>query len=115
VEEFGEFLVPGLVELYASLISPDWRTLDLIEHVEQSIHVVVRKRDPLAKPPEIVAQRVSPGEVVVTYRSPRKLCSLAKGTIKGVAKRYKEQVEITETSCMLSGAPECKLRVRKIS
>src|SRR5262245_30332970 len=42
VEAFGEFLVPGLVRSYSAHINPAWRTLELLENTEETIHRVVR-------------------------------------------------------------------------
>jgi hypothetical protein len=38
LESFGEALVPGLVQVYGRLVEPGWRTLDLIEHTEATMH-----------------------------------------------------------------------------
>ncbi len=43
LEDFGEFLVPGLIKTYRSFLRPDWRTLDTIEHTEANIHKAVAK------------------------------------------------------------------------
>ena len=42
----------------------------------------------------------------------RKLCSVAKGIVRGVAAHYQEPVSITEGSCMLRGGRECQILVR---
>ena len=42
----------------------------------------------------------------------RKLCSVAKGIVRGVAAHYKEPVSITEGSCMLRGGRDCQILVR---
>lgn len=44
LESFGEALVPGLVQVYGRLIKRGWRTLDLIEHTEQTMHTRTRGR-----------------------------------------------------------------------
>jgi predicted hydrocarbon binding protein len=109
--EFGQFMVPDLFQTYRSLIQPGWTTLDLIEHTEKVIHSAVRLRDTSARPPELSVVRTSSDSVEITYRSHRKLCAVAKGIARGVAKQYGEQVEVTESSCMHDGAPECLIRV----
>lgn len=113
LEDFGEFIAPDLVKMFAMSIKPEWRTLDLLEHTEETIHKAVRLRNPGARPPELVATRKGPGEVVIEYSSPRKLCSVAKGIVRGVAKHYRETVVITETTCMHKGAASCRISVRK--
>lgn len=111
VEAFGRFLVPTLLELFAVNLHPDWRTLDVIEHTEEAFHVVVRNRLQ-ATPPPLKVRRLGPAEVRVRYASQRRLCSLARGIMLGVAHHYGEAVDITEASCMKQGAGVCDFHVR---
>jgi hypothetical protein len=112
LEDFGEFIVPDLVDMYRPFLSPDWRTLDLLEHTEGTIHRVVRLRNPGATPPELRCRRLSAGEVRVSYNSARKMCALARGIIRGLAKHFEETVQIEEGACMHRGAPSCEISVR---
>lgn len=112
LEEFGEFLTPDLLRMYGSLLKPEWRTLDVIEHTEGTIHRVVRMREKAARPPELVCMRRSPGHVTISYRSERRLCAIAKGIVRGLARHFNEAIEIQETSCMLHAASSCEIQVR---
>jgi len=112
LEDFGEFIVPDLVQVYRSLIHSSWKTLDLIEHTEKMIHRVVRMRNPGARPPELIVERTSPTALSITYRSARKMCGIAKGIVRGVAKHYGEAISIEEPSCMHLGAPECIIQIK---
>lgn len=96
LEEFGAFLVPNLLLVYGSMIQPRWRTLDLLEHTEHTMHRVVRYADAAATPPRLRCTRTGPGEVVVHYRSERNLSSLGIGIIRGLARHYGENVRITK-------------------
>ncbi len=109
---FGEYLVDPLIQIYGSLIRPEWRTLDVLEHTESTIHRIVRLREPDSTPPELACQRVSAGQVVIRYGSARRLCPLAIGLIRGVARHYSERIEIRETACMNAGAPACEIHAR---
>ena len=109
MEGFGEFIAPSLIKIYNGLIRPEWRTLDLLEHVESVIHTAVRLRNPDMTPPRLTASRPSPGSVIITYSSDRKMCGIAKGIAKGIVKHYRERIEITETTCMLKGNRVCTL------
>ncbi len=114
LEDFGEFIVPDLAGLYRALIKPEWKTLDMIEHTEATIHKVVRINSPGAKPPELKVTRVSPTEVTLIYTSARHMCSVAKGIAKGMAKFFNEKIAITETTCMTKGAPECRMSIKLV-
>lgn len=114
VEDFGEFIAPNLVKMYASLKKPEWRTLDVIEHTENVIHTVVRMREPGAQPPYLKCTRLSPNEVRLIYDSPRQLRALAKGIAKGLGRLYGERIEIHETICMHVGADHCELFMKTV-
>jgi predicted hydrocarbon binding protein len=114
LEQFGEFIAPTLMRVYKPYIKPAWKTLDMIEHTEENIHRAVRLRDPGAAPPELKVRRLSPSEIVIIYQSDRKMCALARGITRGVAKHYNEKVEITDLTCMLKGKPTCTIAVKQI-
>lgn len=95
-------------------MKPEWRTLDFLEQTEDTIHRVVRFRNPGAMPPELAVKRTGDHEVVILYTSQRKMCSVAKGIIRGVAKHYGDPIEIDESHCMLKGHPQCTIEVRTL-
>ena len=109
LEAFGEFLAPRYLSLYGKLLKPEWRTLDVLEHAENTIHRVVRLREPGALPPRLQAQRVSPTAIKMTYTSPRKLCAVARGIARGIAAHFREQLMVTDERCMYRGDRECVL------
>jgi len=115
LEDFGEFIAPDLLSLYRALIKPEWRTLDLLEHTESTIHRVVRSRSADARPPELKVARVREHEVILIYASPRRLCAIAKGIVRGIAKHYGERISLIDTGCMQRGAPQCTISIRVLA
>jgi heme-NO-binding protein len=111
LEDFGDFIAPDLIAMYRHLIKPEWRTLDLIEHTEETIHHLVRLSTKGAQPPLLKCSRPNPDQVIITYTSPRKLCALAVGISKGLAKHYGETVDVFQRTCMLQYDPACELVV----
>lgn len=107
LESFGEHLVPRMLALYQVLLKPTWRTLDVIEHAEHTVHRLVRMRDPGAMPPRLKTERTAPDEIILTYDSPRRLCFLACGIAKGIASHFGEKLTLEERSCMLRGDTAC--------
>ncbi len=112
LEAFGEFLVPTYVGLYGSLLDPSWRTLDVIEHTEETIHRVVRRRQPGAAPPRLHVERTGAHEVLIHYDSQRRLCAVARGIANGLARHFGESIGITDPKCMHRGDPKCIISVR---
>ena len=113
LQQFGEFIAPDLLQMYSAVIDRQWRTLEVVENTEETIHRVVRLRNPGASPPELRTERPGPDEVVVIYASPRKMCGVAKGIVRGLARHFGERVTIEEASCMHQGASQCRISVRR--
>src|SRR6185503_20271702 len=88
--------------------------LDLLEHTEATIHRVVRMRSPGSAPPALRCRRLAADEVEMVYGSERKLCALARGIIRGLARVYEVRVELSEPECRLKGAAACLLRVKTV-
>lgn len=112
LESFGQHLAGALMQSYAALLQPEWRTLDVLEHTEGTIHTVVRLRDPGATPPHLRVVRLGVQHCEVHYSSPRHLCSVARGIIAGIARHLGETIEVEEPTCMLRGDSECRIAVR---
>ena len=113
LESFGEYIAAGLLKMYRPLVRDEWRTLDLLEHTETAIHTAIRLKDDKAHPPQLSCKRLSYDQVAVTYNSERRLCSVAKGIAKGVAKHYSESISISESTCMHRGDETCRILVRQ--
>jgi predicted hydrocarbon binding protein len=113
LEDFGEFIAPDLLEMYWGVVRPEWRTLDVVEHTERAVHEVVRLQNPGARPPYLEATRTSPDEVLVKYTSPRRMCAVAVGIVRGLARHFGESVDVEQATCMHRGDASCLIRVRK--
>ncbi|MGH7713483.1 MAG: heme NO-binding domain-containing protein, partial [Gemmatimonadaceae bacterium] len=113
--QFGEFIVPDLVKVFGAFLDKRWDALDMLEHTESVIHRAVRLQDDKAAPPRLRISRSGPEQVTIEYSSPRKLCAVAMGIIRGVAKHYGEMITVEETTCMHAGAPQCTLVATRAS
>ncbi|NBW86021.1 MAG: hypothetical protein EBR23_04120 [Planctomycetia bacterium] len=114
VAEFGEFLAPSLVKVAGPWIDPSWRTLDLIQNTETLIHSMVRTAKPGAEPPVLDTVRISADELQLVYSSRRRLCVLAAGLMRGMARHFGEKIDVSETSCMLKGDAFCSFTIRRV-
>ncbi|MDH5401575.1 MAG: heme NO-binding domain-containing protein [Candidatus Heimdallarchaeota archaeon] len=109
LEDFGKFISNDLIRMYPMLIRSTWKTLDLIENTEQTIHTVVRAQNPGATPPELSVERLSEKELKLTYVSTRKLCKVAFGIAQGIAKHFGEKLLIAEDVCLHKGNDRCEI------
>ncbi len=111
LEDFGEFIVPSLMHIYKGFLQSSWSILDVIENAER-IHERVR-RDPHARPPVLECFRVDANTVRVVYASPRKLCGVGIGFVRGLSNELKQKVEVYEKQCVYKGAPHCEFIVKR--
>jgi hypothetical protein len=112
LKDFGAFIVPDLMKMYRSFMRPEWRTLDVFEHVESTIHTKVRTMTKGAMPPFLESRRTAPDQVTIWYGSPRRLCPVAEGLIEGIAAHYGERIALEHATCMHRGDARCELRVK---
>lgn len=74
-----------------------------VRHVEEYIHVEVKKLYPDAKPPAFEFISENKTEMVFDYRSARCMSHVCFGLIKGCAKHFNEQIEIEMTNTQADG------------
>ena len=114
-ESFGEYIAPELLALHPEHVEKKWRTLDLLINTEAVLHHVVRRTDPEADPPVLRAQYVDKNEVQLIYASPRKMCALVKGIVRGLSQHFNETIVVNEDACMHHGDPFCSFRFTSAS
>ena len=61
--------------------------------------------------PEFTYDTASPEVLLMHYKSPRKLCSLAEGFIEATAAHYAEELSLDQPECMKRGDDKCLLRM----
>ncbi len=111
VRIFGEYTLHELAKAYPVFFKHD-SLKSFLQSIHGVIHVEVRKLYPDAGLPEITYEDPGPDQLVMIYRSPRKLCALAEGLTQGAAAHFKEKVSVQQTKCLHNGETECRLELR---
>lgn len=94
LELFGAFIAPDLIKVYRAYIDPAWKTLEVLENAESTIHVAVRQSTAGATPPILKVKRTAPRDVVIEYVSSRNMPELGVGIIKGLGNYFNENLEV---------------------
>ena len=112
IGSFGEFMFNKLASRHPIFIeqSPDLKTF--LKSIESVIHVEVRKLYDQPNLPTFEYEEPNSDVLIMQYSSPRKLCVLAEGLIRGAALHYKTNIEVGHTTCMHKGAKACDLNIR---
>jgi hypothetical protein len=113
LRDFGAFTAEQtFARLYPAQFAHAGGTRAFLLGVENYIHELVRATMPSARPPQLTVREAGPDGVEIVYGSPRRLCRLLIGLTEGTARHYGEEVELTESACMLRGDPACRFDVR---
>ena len=112
-EKFGEYLVPDLMYMYQRLVKPEWKTLDMLEHTEHTMHNHVRTEHSENSPPVLQVERISENEVMIEYVSPRRMGGLAVGIVRGLAKYFDEADRIDVMPTTSEDGQEVRIHVRR--
>ncbi|MDJ0367084.1 heme NO-binding domain-containing protein [Hymenobacter sp. H14-R3] len=114
-EKFGEYLVPDLMYMYQKYINPDWRTLEMLENTEHSLHNQVRREHPENSPPVLQVKRLNDNEVMINYVSQRRMSGLAIGIVRGLAAYYDEADRIDVMPTTSEDGERVQIHVRRSS
>jgi hypothetical protein len=113
---FGHRSMPYLAERYPEFFTPHKSLRSFLLSLNDVIHAEVRKLYPGADVPvfgfELRQGAAAADELVIYYRSKRRLCPLAEGFITGAAEYFDERAAVDQEKCMLEGAEECVIVCR---
>jgi hypothetical protein len=114
VGAFGERLFKGLAERNPMFIEAEDTLKGFLKSVHDVIHIEVRKLYENPNLPDFEYEEGADNTLLMRYRSPRKLCILAEGLIRGASYHYNTTIEIEHPVCMHKGSDHCDIIVRLI-
>ena len=104
---FGNQAMPLLFKRYPAFFREPASTRAFLLSVNHIIHPEVRKIYPGAQVPTFEFQDAPDGGLLISYRSPRRMCALAQGFAEGAAEYYGEMVVFEHLECMHQGDERC--------
>lgn len=111
LKSFGKFLFPTLAGAASHHMDACDNVFDFLDHVENVIHIEVKKSDPMAYTPSLILDKVDDQTLLIRYTSHRQVCFLAEGLIYGAANHFNEEVAVEHVSCTHHGDKHCLLKV----
>lgn len=103
---FGGHIFGRFSTLYPEYFTGVNDTYDFLEQIESVIHIEVLKLYPDAELPTVLAERTGPGQLRVTYRSPRCMADFAEGLIEGAAAHFGDDITIARSLPRGTASPE---------
>jgi hypothetical protein len=110
VRTLGVGALPLLAERYPDFFAGHTSTRSFLLTLNDIIHSEVRKLYPGAEVPQFDFDDSDPDCLMVTYRSPRRLCALAEGFILGAAHHFGEEATLDQPRCLHRGDDRCIIR-----
>ncbi len=111
VEQFGAYLFDVLNTKYPMFSAEQKDFFEFIKSIDGVIHREVRKLYENPNLPDLYCENVDDKTLSIKYQSPRKLCFLAEGLIRGAAKYYDVNYELQHNKCMHDGSDHCLLHL----
>jgi hypothetical protein len=108
---FGRRSMSVLSQQYPIFFREHKSTRPFLLTLNGVIHAEVRKLYPGADVPTFEFDNSAEDVLLMTYRSPKKLCALAHGFIEGASSHYEETVLFEQTMCMHRGDDRCVFRI----
>jgi predicted hydrocarbon binding protein len=109
VRTFGEYLFIHLYNSSPAKVSHIDNLKDFLMSIDAVIHKEVKRVYPDAYLPSFKYDETPEGDLIMFYKSKRKLCHLSEGLITGAAKHFEQDISIKHPECMHDGAEKCKL------
>ena len=104
---FGEFLFSFLLTKGPIELQEYHRPQALLMDLERVIHRDVKRIHVHSYTPFFEYTEQDEHSGILVYRSKRKLCIIAEGVIKGLAKHFNQQAQLAHTQCMHNDFDEC--------
>lgn len=116
VQTFGRYLFGKFTVNYSEQIEGYTSSFELLENVEDYIHVEVRKLYPDAELPTFQCRRPDDRTLIMSYSSSRPFADLCEGLIRQCVEHFGEDIEIQRTDQSPAGtAAEFKLQMQTVS
>jgi hypothetical protein len=109
---FGERAMPLLARRYPGFFGNHAHVREFLLTLNNIIHPEVRKLYPGAQTPVFDFDTSAADVLTIGYNSPRRLCALAEGFMRGAAAHYRQRLDIAHPQCMHHGDAKCVFHVR---
>lgn len=113
IRNFGEALFAILNSKYPQFTQAQPDFFEFVKSVDGTIHKEVEKLYHNPNLPSMDCEQRSDSEMLVHYRSPRKLCTLAHGLFAGAASHYQVDCLFEHRLCMHDGADHCEILITR--
>jgi hypothetical protein len=109
IEQFGAYMFDVLNSKHPIFTEQQADFFSFIKSIDGVIHKEVRKLYDTPSLPSLDCEQIDEHNLNIKYTSPRKLCFLAEGLIRGAAKHYDVDYSLQHDTCMHNGSDHCSI------
>jgi len=113
LKEFGKYLFDTFLANYPQFFTSVDNAFDFLHSIDNHIHVEVLKLYPDATLPKFNSEEDDHGNMIMTYKSERKMAALADGLIEKSIAYYKQEYTVDMDYIKEDGS-EVKFTIRKV-
>lgn len=113
VKYYGNYLFTVLIKKYPIFVENIDDYFQFLESIDNVIHKEVEKLYVSPNLPKLTCKKIDDKTLHMKYESPRKLCQLAEGLIKGAADYYSEEYLLAHNKCMHDGNDYCEFIISR--
>lgn len=110
--DFGQYLFHVLATKHPVFVDDKPDFLEFLKSIEDVIHKEVKKLYHDPNLPSLKWEQPDASSLILYYRSPRKLCHLADGLIRGAARQYGVEYSFDHSTCMHDGHDHCRFTIQ---
>lgn len=101
--QFGHWMLAHFARTYPHFFEGKHSAFDMLEAIDQEVHVEVRKLYPDAELPRFETERLGENRLRMVYRSPRPLGAFCKGLIEACLDHYAQPGVVEEAGPPATG------------
>ncbi|MEE4660631.1 MAG: heme NO-binding domain-containing protein [Halieaceae bacterium] len=109
---FGQKLFFDLYRLYPELVDCHKELIPFLASVGSDIHEEMKVLHVDAEVPDMSCEFYDRNRMTMYYDSPRKMCLLAEGLVRGAAQHFNRKIGLVHSECMHRGATRCKFEMQ---
>lgn len=113
VQSFGTYLFGRFYDLYPAVFKNIHDTFDFLEHVEDHVHMEVRKLYSDTQLPTFETSRPTDKTLVMVYKSKRPFGALALGLIQGCIIHFGENIDVQWQDLSRDGMGHARFTLEK--
>ena len=107
LRDMGRYALPKQAERYSNFFTSYEHPKEFLNTIAYIHQIEIKKLYKNAELPEFSIDKETPDQLILTYRSKRRLCHLAEGLIAGLGDYYGIPFTMKQIECVFTNGQQC--------